>query len=413
MQTAEWLGAVQLILVTLLLSTWYLPITFRWCVAALAVLQLLVALAVAVSARRQLRSTRLPQDLPEISDGQLPTVTIAVPVRNEGEQLEACLTSLLASNYPKLEILAFDDQSTDRTPDIIRQYAHAGVRFLRSEAHSVDWLAKNQAYDQLAQAASGELLLFCGADIRLDSRSLRQLVALMKYKQKTMLTILPQNRLLQRIPLLQAMRYYWEVAPPRRLFNRPPVLSSCWLINRETLQKAGGFAAVRRSVTPEAYLARYTALHNDGYSFMHSNHDLGVWFEKSDHDQRETALMRRYPQVHRRPEMVMMFGIGQAFLLLGPVLTIVAAVMLGIGWVAILASVALILHSTIFGIIQQSIFIRAAAWRAYVALLPAIVLDVWYLHRSMYHYEFGRIHWKGRSISRPVMTWPGDWVQKL
>jgi glycosyltransferase involved in cell wall biosynthesis len=51
-------------------------------------------------------------------------VTVLVPVYNRaGGLLEAALDSLLAQDYPNLEILAIDDGSTDATPDVLAEYA--------------------------------------------------------------------------------------------------------------------------------------------------------------------------------------------------------------------------------------------------------------------------------------------------
>lgn len=403
---AIWLGVAQVVLAYYILMTashawpfdgWQAHLYF------VAGLQLIVAVANGVSTFRNLRKTALPPELPDISDSNLPTVTVAVPVRNEAGQLEACLTSVLASNYPKLEILAFDDNSHDSTPDIIRSFAHSGVRFLRSAAPSEGWLAKNQAYDNLARAASGQYILFYGADIRLGPRSIRQLVALMQYKDKHMLTIVPRNLLARQVPVVQAMRYYWEIAPPRRLFHRPPVLSSCWLIDRKALERYGGFAAARQSITPEAYLAYRAAADTDGYSFVRSDERLAVTSEKSVNQQVATALLRRYPQVHRRPELVLMYSAGQAVFLLGaPALTIYG-LFSGDMLLAVLAALATVLHIVAFGVIQRQIFARAPAWMAYAAFLPAIAADIWYLNRSMLQYEFADVLWKDRSVSRPVM----------
>jgi glycosyltransferase involved in cell wall biosynthesis len=342
-------------------------------------------------------------EIPEISDGQLPTVTIAVLVRDEDRQLEACLASMVASDYPKLEVLAFDDHSTDRTPEVIKQFAHAGVRFIPGVDLSDDWIAKNQAYEALAKAASGELILFCGADIRFDPRAVRSMVATLVERQKTMMMIVPQNRATTQIPLLQAMRYYWESAPPRRFFRRPPILGSCWMIKATVLKAAGGFAAARRSVTPEAHLARYAAAHDDGYSFVSSNPSLGIWSEKPNDDQRTTAIIRRYPQVHRRPEMVLFFSFGQALFLLSPFLLIAIGAWTRDVWITGMSIGTVLLHMWAFGSIQKEIFTRVRSMYTYVALAPCILLDIWYLHRSMYRYEFGEVHWKGRDVARPAM----------
>jgi len=70
-------------------------------------------------------------------------------------------------DYPKLEIIVLDDCSQNKhTPEIIRSFAHDGVRFIQGEHPKPTWLAKNQAYDRLAQESSGEFILFCGVDVR-------------------------------------------------------------------------------------------------------------------------------------------------------------------------------------------------------------------------------------------------------
>lgn len=405
--TAIWLGVVQVVLAYYIVLSEYRawPLSgLQGHLYTIVGLQCVAAAAIFGSTYHSLRKTVLPADLPDVSDSQLPTVTVAVPVRNEGRQLEACLTSILSSNYPKLEVLAFDDNSLDNTPDIIRSFAHSGVRFLRSAEPSAGWLAKNQAYDHLARAASGQYILFCGADIRLGPRSIRQLVALLRQKDKHMLAAVPRNQATQRLSFLQAMRYYWELAPPRRLFHRPPVLSSCWIIDREALQRYGGFAAVRQSMSSEAHLAYRAAADADGYSFVRSDERLGITSEKTLHEQQATALLRRYPQVHRRPELVLMYSIGQALLLLGaPVLAVYGALSSGGLLLTAIAGLASLLHTVAFGEIQRRIFPRVPVWKVYAAVWPTVAIDIWYLNRSMILYEFASVTWKGRDIAKPVM----------
>ena len=52
-------------------------------------------------------------------------VSVIMPVRNEERSIRACLDSILANDYPQqqLEILVIDGMSTDRTPEIVREYA--------------------------------------------------------------------------------------------------------------------------------------------------------------------------------------------------------------------------------------------------------------------------------------------------
>src|SRR5690606_16105313 len=94
-------------------------------------------------------------------------------------------------------------------------------------------------------------------------------------RDKRMVSILPQrnNPNKAQYSLVQAARYFWELAPPRRLFNRPPVLSSCWAVYRRDMLRLGGFAAVTRAIIPEAYFAKQL-LASDGYSFMRADKNL-------------------------------------------------------------------------------------------------------------------------------------------
>lgn len=403
-QTALYVGMAQVVATYYVVADSFLHIAAAVDIYALVVLQLVVAVTLSISVRRQLRTTAVDVSAADyIDEKHLPTVTVAVPVRNEAGQLEACLTSILASNYPKLEILAFDDHSHDKTPDIIKSFAHAGVRFIRTSEPIDGWLAKNRAYQSLAEAASGQYIVFCGADIRLGVRSIRQLVTLAQSRNKRMVAVLPRNTVARQLPLLQAMRYFWEMAPPRRLFNRPPVLSSCWLIDRSALQRYGGFAAVRQSMSSEAHLAQSAVNDADGYSFVRSDENLAITSEKAVGEQRSTALLRRYPQAHRRPEIVLLYGIGLAGLLLGPVGVVLYALLVGLWPATGIALLALGIDILAFARVQQPIFPHLTQRQLWLAFVPAIALDIWYLNRSMLQYEFATVNWKDRNVSQPVM----------
>lgn len=52
-----------------------------------------------------------------------PTVSVVVPARDEGHKIEAGLKSLLASDYPNLEVIALDDRSRDETGAIMDRLA--------------------------------------------------------------------------------------------------------------------------------------------------------------------------------------------------------------------------------------------------------------------------------------------------
>ncbi|HWW98842.1 MAG TPA: glycosyltransferase, partial [Edaphobacter sp.] len=48
-----------------------------------------------------------------------PSITVIIPARNEAADIAATLHTLLAQDYPNLQIIAIDDRSTDQTGIII------------------------------------------------------------------------------------------------------------------------------------------------------------------------------------------------------------------------------------------------------------------------------------------------------
>jgi hypothetical protein len=107
--------------------------------------------------------------------------------------------------------------------------------------------------------------------------------------------------------------------------------------------------------------------------------------------------------------MVLVFTIGQATLLIGPLMILVVGLLAQAGWpLLLLAILALGLHSYAFGLIQRRVFPNAAAWKAYAVFIPSIAADIWYLNQSMILYEFANVSWKDRNVSKPVMHISAD-----
>ncbi|MEJ0073051.1 MAG: glycosyltransferase [Candidatus Saccharibacteria bacterium] len=367
-------------------------------------LQLLCAVVLLRASTHTWRHAGLPADWKTLSDKELPSLSVLVPARNETEELERCLQALTASDYPKLEILVLDDCSANRrTPEIIRSYAHAGVRFIQGGVPDESrWLAKNYAYAQLAHEASGELLLFCGVDAGLEPQSMRELVTLLQARNKDMLSVMPLRSQASGSSLLQAMRYYWEICLPRRFFKRPPVLSTCWLIKRAALERMGGFEAISRSVNPEAPLARQAVV-TDAYSFVRSDESLGIYSNKPAGEQYGTSVRVRYPQLHRRLELVALVSLFELLFLLGPLIGLCFAARLThtMAYVAVWCVALFCLLST-YALVAVGARLTTV-WFGWLLMPVAFCIDLALLHISLWKYEFSTVDWKGRNVCIPVM----------
>ncbi len=102
-----------------------------------------------------------------------PLVSVIIPARNEAHNIERCLTSVLSTTYPMMEVIVVDDHSTDGTGEIARRIATADVvnGFGFSRVRIVDapplpsgWFGKQWACHSGAAVAGGDLLCFIDAD---------------------------------------------------------------------------------------------------------------------------------------------------------------------------------------------------------------------------------------------------------
>ncbi len=395
-----WLLQFAIVFIGFLLTGFNSLNAGRWTI--LAFIQLVIALLLVSSTKRHQRVAERIKLNTEIVDRDAPTLTVAIPARNETESLNECLRSVLNNNYPKLEVLVLDDQSTiRRTPEIIRSFAHDGVEFVAGKPVPQGWVAKNWAYQQLLEASNGEIVLFCGADTRFESDALRFLVSSLDVRGKKVISILPRNSMPDGIiaKFIQPLRYAWEVSLPRRSFNRPPVLSTCWAAEKKFMVKAGGFKGVARRVVPESYFAKQ-ALNHDGYSFFMYD---GVTSEKAETDKLETAIRTRYPQLHRQPELAALLTLIELFLVIGSLpLFIWGLIELSVT-VIVFSGLAMVIFGYLFALISAMTYrqkISESGW-----LWPiALALDIWLVNLSMWRYEFGTVLWKGRSVSPSVMN---------
>lgn len=366
-----------------------------------AVLQSIVAVLILGSTIRNIRKATYKPGDTFYASRELPTVTVAIPARNETDELRRCIESVIASDYPKLEILVLDDCSQDRTAEIIRSYAQSGVRFVHGHEPKENWLAKNQAYDQLAGEANGEFIIFMGVDTQIGIRTITSLVTLALNHEKRMVSVLPKraNQSLQ-ASVLQPMRYWWELALPRRLFNRPAVLSTLWMIERQALQRSGGFEAVSRSVMPESYFAKQLVT-DDAYSFIRSSGDLSVMTVKSFHDQFDRAVRYRYPEVHRRLELVLGLSLFEVAFLLLPFVVLVAGLFVYMPAAIVAAVTCGLLIAAQYLILSATS--TTSAHFALINFILAVIAEIFVGNYSMYRYEFSEVDWKGRNICIPVM----------
>ncbi|GAB4514860.1 MAG: glycosyltransferase [Phycisphaerales bacterium] len=124
-----------------------------------------------------LRLYRAPA--PDASPQTADTVSVCIPARNEEANIEACVRSMLDGDYPNVQVVVFDDDSTDRTPTILGRMAEDDQRVVIAPHAPLPegWVGKQHACMQAARAASGDWLLFTDADVRFAPDAIRRTLA--------------------------------------------------------------------------------------------------------------------------------------------------------------------------------------------------------------------------------------------
>ena len=137
---------------------------------AVALLISMGALSMTVA---NLRLYRRPDQSRPVSEAR---VSVCIPARNEADNIEPCVRSLLASTHANMEVLVYDDQSTDATPDILDRLAAEDqrIRPLKARPLPDGWNGKQHACWHCAKEATGNYFLFTDADVRFNPRAIEQ-----------------------------------------------------------------------------------------------------------------------------------------------------------------------------------------------------------------------------------------------
>jgi 1,2-diacylglycerol 3-beta-glucosyltransferase len=103
----------------------------------------------------------------QICEQLSPFVSVVIAARNEEKLLSSCLESVTEQTYPKdrYEIIVVDDNSTDGTEAICRDFAgtYSHLTYLKAEEDAA-LPGKTNALDQGIQKARGEVILVTDAD---------------------------------------------------------------------------------------------------------------------------------------------------------------------------------------------------------------------------------------------------------
>lgn len=335
------------------------------------------------------------------SDDDLPTVSVCIPARDEMHAMTQCLERVVASTYPKLEIIVLDDASKDNTSILIKSFAHSGVRFVEGAPLPEGWLGKTHAEHELFREASGDLILFLDVDTHIRPQTIDALVAQLLAEKAVMVSVLPTRDDIWRGSILFAtLRYFWTILLHRAVL--PAVASSAWLVRRDYLKEQfAGLETLRLAVEPERLVAAH-ALGQDAYRFYVSTPTLGVSYEKKWRSQLETSVRLIYPALRGRIIQVVLAYIALLLMLL-PFVWVSTAIVIGWQPSHLMALVVAVLMIIVYTCYTTRVWRKG--WLIGGLVFPFVLAqELCLLTASVYAYSTRSVTWKGRPITGSVKS---------
>lgn len=329
---------------------------------------------------------------------ELPTVSVCIPARNEHQAIEACLERVLASDYPKMEVIVLDDDSVDNTSEVVKKFAQRGVRFIKGQKLPKGWVGKNHAMAQLSEQATGSYLIFLSVDTIIGERDLGTMIRYALDKNLAMLSVMPKRDRICPNVFFGTLRFFWELILHSR--NFPATSTSIWLVKVDELEQYGNFWDHHRAtIRPESALASYF-YGKHRYRFLVAGQFLNITHEKDWQSQLMTAVRTSGPVFDKSIWLKANILVVLIIIVNGAAICISNLFLTSLWWVWLidfLGIVALSLLSICYTKISW-----ARGWMLGLFNWPwAFLQELWLLFFSIIYNKFQVVSWKGRRLPDP------------
>ena len=338
-----------------------------------------------------------------------PRISAIVPARNEEAVIAACVESL-AQQMEIAEILVVNDQSTDRTADIVRKLIpkYPQLRLLETTGPPPGWIGKNHAVWLAAQQAAGDWLLFTDADAVHEKNSAAQALQIAAQSNAALVSFSPE----------QLMGTWYEKAVIPFVYGRlsrnfsfdeindpqsdaAAANGQFILIRRDAYHAIGGHASIAGEVLEDVALAKLVKRAGYPIWFGSGKGFVQVRMYRSFSAMWAGWRKNLYQLEGGSPAEVYKQLLAESAFLLGPLVLIALAIY---KWhrldLAILLGLffLLITHALHLQALRRSHF--SPAFTAY--LIPGSLLYTAVLCASYRSHTRGKLEWKGREY--PVGT---------
>lgn len=240
---------------------------------------------------KSLRQTPRLERIKNIKNNNFPKLSIIVPARNEEIYIRKCVDSLVKQDYPDFEIILVNDESSDKTLEIMHEYKRSNVTIQVVNVNQAgdDWIGKNWACYQGYLKSSGNLLLFTDADSYHSENTMSLAVQNLNHYRLDAITIMPRlicNDFFTQVTLPLLTTFLHTSFSPLKVndakSNVGYFFGSYFIIKRNTYEKIGSHAAVKHEIIEDGALGKKVKEENfkmkmlRGESYVHA-----IWARNS------------------------------------------------------------------------------------------------------------------------------------
>ena len=336
---------------------------------------------------------------PAAAASAAPTISAIVPARNEEGVIAACVEGL--SGQPEVgEIVVVNDQSTDKTAEVVRELQRRipHLRLLETADVPSGWVGKNNAVSVGANGAKFPWLLFTDADAQVQTGAAARALEIAQEANAALVSFSPQQitetwyerALIPFVYTRLAQHFSYEAINSAK---SPAAAANgqFMMIRRDAYDQVGGHASVAGEVLEDVALARRVKAAG-----------LGLWFGPGQGLVR-TRMYRSFGAMWEgwKKNLYLLVGgrPGAVFRELEAVIPWAPLILLlvGIRWpfVTFLAVLFLLMRQFIYsGELARNQFPP----RVIIYYVPAVALYVGVLWASYRAYARGVVAWKGRQV---------------
>jgi len=344
-----------------------------------------------------LRAPLLDPLAPNTAD--LPPLSVVIAARDEEERIAEAAVSLLAQDYPNLEVILIDDRSSDRTGAILDDLAtnEPKLKVIHIETLPEGWLGKVYGLHVGITQARGDWILFSDADVHFAPNTLRRAVAHAQRRGLDHLALFPHmiSSGFWHEAVMAAFRVFFligtrlhEVDDP----NKPTALGEGGfnLFRRTVFDRTPGMAWLKDEVVDDVGLARMLkgAGGRNGWGFAGEAVSL-VWYPSLKAmffglEKNLFGAVAHYSYLRLGLQITAMWGLAAA-----PILALFQPE----GWIQGLGVAALLLTAT--GAAVAKVRFGMDLLPSLAAPLGQFVVGVMMLHAGYRCWRQGGVNWRG------------------